>query len=81
MGLQKLKSLKKDITNWNKDEFGKSESRKSKALNDPLTVEQTSVGRQLSTNEAELMTSSKPEIQQLPKVERITWRQKSGAYG
>lgn len=30
--MQKLRSLKKDIINWNKEEFGKLETRKDNAL-------------------------------------------------
>ncbi|WMV59508.1 hypothetical protein MTR67_052893 [Solanum verrucosum] len=74
---QKLKRLKKDITIWNKKEFGKLESRKSKALNDRLSLEHTIEGRQHSPNEAETMTALRVEIQQVAKIEEVSWRKKS----
>lgn len=38
--MQKLRSLRKEITNWNKEEFGKLETRKGKALNELMFLEQ-----------------------------------------
>ncbi|XP_075103403.1 uncharacterized protein LOC142177990 [Nicotiana tabacum] len=45
--LQKLKSLKKDITTWNKEEFGKIETRKTKALDELMAFEQAIERRML----------------------------------
>ncbi|KAG5584504.1 hypothetical protein H5410_044938 [Solanum commersonii] len=38
--LQKLKRLKRDISNWNREEFGKVETRKTRALDELAAFEQ-----------------------------------------
>lgn len=75
--MEKLRSLKKDITDWNKEEFGKLETRKGKALDELMLLEQNTEGRQLNIAEASQMTKLKAEIQQLAKIKEISWRQKS----
>lgn len=72
--LQKLKSLKKDITRWNKEEFGKVETRKTTALDELMALEQMTEGRQLTLIESNQMMSLRVELQQLAKAEEISWR-------
>ncbi|XP_070045594.1 uncharacterized protein [Nicotiana tomentosiformis] len=54
--IQKLKSLKKDITTWNREEFGKVKTRKNRAL------EQVAEDRQLTLSEANQMVSIRIEL-------------------
>ncbi|XP_075092357.1 uncharacterized protein LOC142172597 [Nicotiana tabacum] len=75
--LQKLKSLNKDITRWNKEEFGKVETRKTRALDELMALEQMTEGRQLTLIESNQMMRLRVELQQLAKAEEISWRQKS----
>lgn len=49
---QKLRNLKKDITSWNREVFGKIETRKSKALDELLALEQATESRPASTVES-----------------------------
>jgi len=75
--LQKLKRLKRDITNWNREEFGKVETRKTRALDELAAFEQAAESRQLTVPELIQMMNLRIELQQLVKAEEISWRQKS----
>lgn len=78
--MQKLRYLKRNITNPNKLEFGKVEIRKSKTLEDLKVLEQSTEGTegtQLSPSEANQMITLRVELQQLAKAEEISWRQQS----
>lgn len=75
--VQKLKNLKKDITHWNKEVFGKLEARKNKILDEHFSLEQIAERRTLSTTEKSQMLALQQEYQQLIKAEEILWRQKS----
>lgn len=75
--VQKLKSLKKDITTWNREELGKVETRKNRALEELMALEQAAEDRQLTLSEANQMVSIRIELRQLAKAEEILWRQKS----
>ncbi|KAF3654185.1 putative N-alpha-acetyltransferase 35, NatC auxiliary subunit-like isoform X2 [Capsicum annuum] len=74
---QKLKNLKKDITSWNREVFGKLETRKSKALDELLALEQLAESRPASTAESAQMQNLRVELQKLAKAEETSWRQKS----
>ncbi|KAG5613408.1 hypothetical protein H5410_024689 [Solanum commersonii] len=74
---QKLKFLKKDLVTWNKEVFGKLNSRISKAIDDLLLTEQATEGRVRSQVEKNKILQLQLEIQQLAKAEETSWRQKS----
>ncbi|WMV31904.1 hypothetical protein MTR67_025289 [Solanum verrucosum] len=74
---QKLKFLKKDLVTWNKEVFGKLNSRISKAMDDLLLTEQATEGRVRSQVEKNKILQLQLEIQQLAKAEETSWRQKS----
>lgn len=59
--MQKLKSLKKGITIWNKEAFGKVEERKTRALEELLILEQATENRPLSQEERLQMFNLKLE--------------------
>ncbi|WMV33011.1 hypothetical protein MTR67_026396 [Solanum verrucosum] len=75
--VQKLKYLKKDISTWNKEVFGKLEEQRSQALNDLTNLEQSSEGRILSEAENAQMINLQTHLEQLAKIEEVSWRQKS----
>ncbi|XP_047259646.1 uncharacterized protein LOC124892401 [Capsicum annuum] len=75
--LKKLKRLKKDITTWNREEFGKVETRKTKALDELSALEQAAESRQVIVPETIQTMNLRIELQQLAKAEKISWRQKS----
>lgn len=58
-------------------EFGEVETRKSKALEDLMVIEQSIEGRHMSLSKANQMINLRLEIQQLAKAEEISWMQKS----
>ncbi|KAG5631485.1 hypothetical protein H5410_003202 [Solanum commersonii] len=60
---QKLKCLKRDITDWNKEIFGKMETRKRKALDELMAIEQAIENRLPSQAEKENMVLTM-ELQQ-----------------
>lgn len=71
---QKLRLLKKDISTWNKEVFGKVETQRTKALNDLLSLDQAAESRILSPPELSKMIALKTEIQQLALAEETSWR-------
>ncbi|KAG5623411.1 hypothetical protein H5410_008629 [Solanum commersonii] len=73
---QKLRCLKKDITDWNREIFGKMETRKSKALDELMVIEQAIEKRHPSQAEKDKMMVLKMELQQIAKAEEVSWRQK-----
>lgn len=75
--MQKLKSLKKDTTRWNRDNFGKLEAQKDKLLGDLAILEQSVEGRLVTKNERERSLHLKLKLQEIAKIEEISWRQKS----
>ncbi|KAG5613425.1 hypothetical protein H5410_024706 [Solanum commersonii] len=54
--LPKLKFLKKDLVTWNKEVFGKLNSRISKAIDDLLLTEQATEGRPTPTRDTTTLT-------------------------
>nr|XP_016443887.1 PREDICTED: uncharacterized protein LOC107769198 [Nicotiana tabacum] len=74
---QKLRCLKKDITDWNRETYGKLETRKSKALDELMAIEQASENRLTTQAEKEKILSLKMELLQIAKAEEVSWRQKS----
>lgn len=74
---QKLRNLKKDISCWNNEVFGKLETQKSKALNELTIMEQSCEGRVQTQAEKAQMINMQSQIQQLAKIEEVSWRQKS----
>lgn len=60
---QKLRCLKQDITDWNREVIGKMETRKSKALDELMAIEQAIENRLPSQAEKEKMMVLKMELQ------------------
>ena len=52
------------------------DQERKKALDELMILEQNTEGKQMSTVEASQMTRLRAEIQQLAKIEEISWRQK-----
>ncbi|XP_019260140.1 PREDICTED: uncharacterized protein LOC109238161 [Nicotiana attenuata] len=75
--MQKLRCLKKDITNWNKESFGQLEARRTKLLEDLALMEVATENRLMTQAEKEVSMSIKLELQHLAKAEEVSWRQKS----
>lgn len=74
---QKLRLLKKDITIWNKEVFGKVEIRKSKILDELMELEQLTENRVQSMEETSKMLALKLELEQLVRAEGVSWTRKS----
>lgn len=79
--MQKLRCLKKDISHWNKMEFGKLETKKNKALEELTLMEQQTEGRLQSQAEKEKMIRLKMELQQVAVEEIYLGGRNLGAYG
>uniref|UniRef100_A0A1S3X8E2 Uncharacterized protein n=1 Tax=Nicotiana tabacum TaxID=4097 RepID=A0A1S3X8E2_TOBAC len=75
--VQKLRRLKADITNWNREEFGRLETQKTKLLEELEMLEQTTESRTQAQVEKEKLMQIRVELQQIARVEDILWRQKS----
>lgn len=69
--------LKKDISTWNREVFGKVEMQRTNPLNDLLALEQAAENRALSSAELSKLVALKTEIQNLALAEEILWRKKS----
>ncbi|XP_060212174.1 uncharacterized protein LOC132639769 [Lycium barbarum] len=74
---QKLKLLKKDISNWNTEVFGKLEDQRSKALNELSRLEQSTEGKILMQDEKIQLLNLQAQIEEVARIEEISWRQKS----
>lgn len=74
---QKLKKLKKDITDWNKATFGQLETRKSQILEDLALLETIAESRLMSQAEKEKLVTLNHELQKLAIAKEVSWRQKS----
>lgn len=79
--IQKLRLLKKDISCWNKEVFGKVESRKSKVLDELLVLEQITENRVQTVGEKSKMFALKLESEQIEKLRRFHGDRSPGAYG
>lgn len=77
---QKLKHLKRDISKWNKEEYGKVEVRASKALDELLILEQATEGRMKTLEVKYQILNLKLEIQRSARAEEASWRQKSKCF-
>lgn len=58
-----MRCLKQDITDWNREVIGKMETRKSKALDELMAIEQAIENRLPSQAEKEKMMVLKMELQ------------------
>lgn len=74
---QKLKYLKRDISKWNKEEYGKVEVWESKTLDEILILELAIEGRMNTQEEKSQILNSKLEIQRFGQSREASWRQKS----
>ncbi|XP_075083310.1 uncharacterized protein LOC142167056 [Nicotiana tabacum] len=75
--VQKLMNLKKDISNRNRDVYGKVEAKRTKALEELSVLDQTVENRALTQVEKQMVVNLKVELTKLAKAEDISWRQKS----
>ncbi|KAG5618937.1 hypothetical protein H5410_018761 [Solanum commersonii] len=74
---QKLRYLKKDISNWNREIFGKIDTNRNRALEELIAIEHASENRAHSPEEKSKVLCLKLELQKLAKIEEVSWRQKS----
>lgn len=74
--VQKLRNLKKDISNWNTEVFGKLDVKRDKALEELSMLDKAAENRPLSQPEKQKAVSLKVELMELAKAEEISWRQK-----
>ncbi|KAK4708772.1 hypothetical protein R3W88_029697 [Solanum pinnatisectum] len=70
---QKLRYLKKDISNWNIEVFGKIDTNRNRALEELTAIEHVSQ----TLEEKSKVLCLKLELQKLAKIEEVSWRQKS----
>lgn len=75
--VQKLRNLKKDISKWNREVYGRMDDRRGKALDELSVLEQAIENRVSTQSEKQRILSLKLELQNLAKAEEISWRQKS----
>ncbi|CAN4122517.1 unnamed protein product [Withania somnifera] len=74
---QKLRNLKRDISKWNREVYGKLENQRNKALEELGFLEQI-VEHGVHTSEEKLKAiSRKLDLKQIATAEEISWRQKS----
>ncbi|WMV54869.1 hypothetical protein MTR67_048254 [Solanum verrucosum] len=74
---QKLRYLKKDISNWNREVFGKIDTNRNRALEELAAIEHASENRAQTPEEKSKVLCLKLELQKLAKIEEVSWRQKS----
>ena len=74
---RKLKALKEDLKNWNKEEFGDLAFRKKCLLSELLGLDAREDLSGLSQEDQTRRIQIKGEIAYLASLEEISWRQKS----
>lgn len=70
--VQKQRCLKKDITTWNKEVYGKLENRRSKALENLALLDQIDIS--VPPEEKLNSFNLKLELQHIALAEEISWR-------
>lgn len=78
---QKLTCLKKDITDWNREIFGKMETRKSKALDELMVIEQAIEKRIPSQAEKDKMMVLKWTYNRLLRLKKYHGGKNPSVYG
>ena len=74
---EKLKALKIKLKWWNKEVFGRVETRKNQALKNMVQWDSIGVGRPLTQLELDRKTVELEEFKRWALIEEIMWRQKS----
>lgn len=68
-GSPELRNLKRDITGWNQDSFGKLEVQKGRLLDDLSVLEQSAEGRLVTQLEKERSLHLKLRLQEIAKIQ------------
>ncbi|XP_075101808.1 uncharacterized protein LOC142177236 [Nicotiana tabacum] len=72
--IQKLRSLKKDISKWNKEVYGMLDTKISMALDEFLALEQATESRAPAQAEKQRFLTLRMELEEIAKAEEISWR-------
>lgn len=75
--IQKLRSLKKDISKWNKEVYDMLDTKRSRALDELLALEQATESRAPTQVEKQRFLTLRMELEEIAKAEEISWRQNS----
>lgn len=75
--IQKLRNLKKDLSNWIKEVYGMLDTRRSRALDELAALEQATETRIPTHFEKQRFLNLKMELEEIAKAEETSWRQKS----
>lgn len=73
----KLKMLKGKLKEWNLNNYGSLENRKTEILNEVQNLDRSQEQRNLTKDELVLKTSLEMEFEEMSKFEEIAWRQRS----
>ena len=75
--VQKLKALKSDIQQWNREDFGDINHKKDELMGSIQELDRVEDFRPLFAKERSLKTQAKSEVEKLLLLEEISWRQES----